>query len=193
MTVALTGRAIDVETLAADLGERREELLGFVLRRIKDRAAAEDLLQLAYARAIERMESLEDAGMVRAWFYRILRNMIVDFYRHRAVEARLLEPMETTFDVASKERETRNICGCMEQVVDGLKPEYAHVLREVELSEGEGATIDAYARREGITPGNAAVRAFRARKAMAKGMQHTCGSCAGAGCLDCSCSASAKL
>ncbi|HEY8996808.1 MAG TPA: sigma-70 family RNA polymerase sigma factor [Edaphobacter sp.] len=177
----------DHEAVTAELSGRRDEFLGFVVRRVGDRSTAEDLLQLAYTRAIERMDSLGNPEMARAWFYRILRNIVVDFYRHRAMETKLMEPMEATFDTPIEVREQANICRCMDRAVERLKPEYAQVLREVELAEDDSATIEAYARREGITPGNAAVRAFRARKAMAKSLQHTCGSCAGAGCLDCTC------
>lgn len=187
MVLALTDHEIDVEAIAAGLSGRREEFLGFVVRRVGDRSTAEDLLQLAYTKAIERMDSLGDPEMARAWFYRILRHVVVDFYRRRAVETRLMKPMEATFDAPVELREEANICGCMDRAVERLKPEYAQVLREVELAEDGSATIEAYARREGITPGNAAVRAFRARKAMAKSLQHTCGSCAGAGCLNCTC------
>lgn len=177
----------DHEAVTAELSGRRDEFLGFVVRRVGDRSTAEDLLQLAYTRAIERMDSLGNPEMARAWFYRILRNIVVDFYRHRAMETKLMEPMEATFDTPIEVPEQANICRCMDRAVERLKPEYAQVLREVELAEDDSATIEAYARREGITPGNAAVRAFRARKAMAKSLQHTCGSCAGAGCLDCTC------
>ena len=156
-------------------------------RRVSDHAVAEDLLQIAYSRAMERLGSLKDVESARAWFYRVLRNVVIDFYRRNAVEARLLEPMGDEFDAVEPETEQRNICKCMDRAVDRLKPEYAQILLEVELAEGDGASIEAYAEREGITPGNAAVRAFRARKAMAKSLHHTCGSCAGAGCLDCSC------
>ncbi len=187
MALALTDHELEMEAVTAELSGRRDEFLGFVVRRVGDRSTAEDLLQLAYTRAIERMDSLGNPEMARSWFYRILRNIVVDFYRHRAVETKLMEPMEATFDAPAEVREEANICGCMDRAVERLKPEYAQVLREVELAEGSSATIEAYARKEGITPGNAAVRAFRARKAMAKSLQHTCGNCAGVGCLNCTC------
>jgi RNA polymerase sigma-70 factor (ECF subfamily) len=56
----------------------------------------------------------------------------------------------------------------------------------VDLSEEDGALAH-YAQRTGITATNAAVRGHRARKALARGLRATCGTCAGAGCLDCTC------
>lgn len=168
------------------IGER-ELFLRFVERRIGDRAVAEDLLQSAYVRAIDQVESLRNEESVRAWFYRLLRNAVIDFYRHRAVEERVIRPMADGFDAPAQVVEERKICRCMVRAVDCLKPEYADVLRAVELTDSDAGAVEAYAHRVGITPGNAAVRAYRARKALVKSIQHTCGSCAGAGCLDCTC------
>jgi RNA polymerase sigma-70 factor (ECF subfamily) len=179
--------ANNASQVVADLMEDRERFLRFVERRVHDPAMAEDLLQSAYMRAVAQSDSLRDRELAKAWFYRMLRNAVIDYYRHRAVENRVAVQMPDGFDAAAVTVEQLNICGCMDRAVDRLKPEYAEILREVELAGGDSATVEAYAQRAGITPGNAAVRAYRARKAMAKSLTHTCGSCAGAGCLDCTC------
>ncbi|MDE1175459.1 MAG: sigma-70 family RNA polymerase sigma factor [Edaphobacter sp.] len=169
-----------IEELLAE----REQFLGFVQRRLNDRAAAEDLLQTVYLRALAQVEGLRDLAAGRAWFYRMLRNAIIDDYRRRAVETRVVEPMAEGFDAAAIPVIQPNLCRCMDRAVDAMKPEYADALRGIDLTEGG---VDRYAQGAGITTGNAAVRVFRARKALAKSLQQICGSCAGAGCLDCSC------
>ena len=77
----------------------------------------------------------------------------------------------------------------MSQLADTLKPEYAEVLRRVEL---EGVRLADYAASVGITSSNAGVRVFRARKALLEQVKRSCGSCAEHGCLDCTCGSGAR-
>ena len=80
------------------LVDRRRRFLQFVVRRVKDHTIAEDILQAAYARAFNRQSSLRSNDSVKAWFYRILRNAIIDYYRRRDVEGRVLEPLSPEAD-----------------------------------------------------------------------------------------------
>ena len=61
---------------------------------------------------------------------------------------------------------------------------YAEALREVDLG---GASVMAWAERAGITANNASVRLFRAREALRRQVERSCGTCATHGCEDCSC------
>lgn len=178
------------ETTLQSLLDLRRRFLGFVERRVNDRAAAEDILQSAYVRALDTHGQLRDDESAVAWFYRILRNAIIDHYRRRTTEeaglerwARELET-ETEPDMALFE----TTCQCIAGALDTLTPSYASFLREVDLEEASLAT---YAKAHGITAGNAAVRAHRARAALRKELIRCCGSCADHGCLDCSCRAKA--
>lgn len=76
------------------------------------------------------------------------------------------------------------ICACVSRLATTLKPEYAEVLQDVEV---EGLPLKVYAERHGITPGNAAVRVYRARRALKTQVVASCGACATHGCLDCQC------
>lgn len=170
----------------ANLTQQRSRFLAFVERRVRNHAIAEDILQAAYTRALSQAGSLQSSDVANAWFFRILRNAIIDHYRHHAVEERIFEswaleidPPATTFDPAPA-----NPCACVHGALDSIQPAYSEVLREVDLAE---ATLDSFAQRSGITTGNAAVRAHRARRALHKQLLHTCGTCAQAGCLDCTC------
>ena len=62
----------------------------FVRRRLGDDAMAEDVLQESLMRAVERQHTLQKRENVVGWFYRILRNAIVDVYRSRATESKKL-------------------------------------------------------------------------------------------------------
>lgn len=161
--------------------------LDFLERRVGSRAIAEDLLQEAFVRGIDRAGSLRRAESATAWFYRMLRNALVDHFRRQQAEGRALAAaaLETpqAFD-AEQEELHRVVCECLGELVETLRPEYASALRRVEL---EGRSVRDYAGEAGITPNNAAVRLHRARQALRRQVERSCGTCAIHGCEDCAC------
>ena len=50
---------------------------------LHDREEALDAVQTAVCKALEKQDSLKDAGAMRTWFYRILVNVCTDALRHR--------------------------------------------------------------------------------------------------------------
>jgi len=168
----------------------RRQFLGFIERRVEDRAAAEDILQTAYVRLLDSGDQLRESESAVAWFYRVLRNAIIDHYRRRSSEGAALERWVQEIESASRAEPDleETACQCIGGALETLAPAYASLLREVDLGE---TTLSGYAKSQGITPGNAAVRAHRARNALRKQLMICCGSCAMHGCLDCSCKASA--
>jgi len=180
------------ETTLSSLLELRRQFLGFVQRRVDDRAIAEDILQSAYVRALDRDSQLRENESAVAWFYRILRNAIIDHYRRRTVEETALnrwaQQLQTETEIDPQLFEAA--CQCIAGALETLTPAYAAFLREVDLGE---STVTDYAKSHNITPGNAAVRAHRARTALRKQLIRCCGTCATHGCLECSCLAQAAV
>ena len=172
--------------LTAQLVENHRYFLGFLERRVNDRAMAEDILQDAFVKALERGEDLREQTSSIAWFYRMLRNSVIDQYRRTGARNRALEgfarEIEGAVEPPPEIREV--ICGCVSRLAATLKPEYAEAIRRIEL---EGSTVQDYAAEAGITSNNAAVRVFRAREALRKQVRTSCGTCAEHGCLDCRC------
>src|ERR1700722_5017332 len=78
-------------TTIEGLVARRKQFLRFVESRVETTATAEDIIQSAYLRAVQQISDLRDNESATAWFYRILRNAVIDHYRHRAAEDRALE------------------------------------------------------------------------------------------------------
>ncbi len=164
------------------------EFLAFLERRVESRAVAEDILQAAFTRGLERGGDVQDEKVV-AWFYRVLRNAVIDHYRQRSSTARAMEAWGREFpDVQEPEAELRReICHCVSGLLETLKPEYREALRIVDLQEGK---LKDLAQQSGITAENAAVRVHRARAALRRRIEQACGTCSVHGCLDCSCEAS---
>lgn len=171
--------------LAALVANHRE-FLAFLERRVGDRAIAEDLLQEAFVRSIDRLGELRDDESARAWFYRTLRNAVIDHYRRRAASDRRLEALaaELEPDGAAPADLEQVVCSCVGRIADTLKPEYALALKRIEL---DGLPVVEFAREAGISESNAGVRVFRAREALRREVARSCGTCAEHGCFDCTC------
>src|SRR5947209_19107780 len=75
----------------AELVQSHRELLRFVERRVGSRAEAEDILQEAFVRGVQQAPALRDGDASTAWFYRMLRNAIIDRFRRRGAAERALE------------------------------------------------------------------------------------------------------
>ncbi len=176
--------------IVAALVQNHRQFLSFLEKRVGGRSEAEDILQEAYARGLGKLDSIRDDELAVAWFYRLLRNAVIDRARNLGTRAKQLakfaSELETTTEPDGEARST--VCQCVVTLAATLKPEYGEALRRIEL---EGASIKEYAAEAGISDNNAAVRAFRARTALRKQLALSCGTCAEHGCFDCTCGTSA--
>lgn len=172
--------------VAGRLVESHRQFLGFLEKRLGDRALAEDILQDAFVKSLEKGEHVREDESAVAWFYRLLRNAIVDHYRRGDVRNRALELLATEMKdaVEPPPQISGAICACVGELASNLKPEYAEAIRRVEL---DGVAVQAFAGEAGISANNAAVRVFRAREALRKQVKASCRTCADHGCLDCTC------
>src|SRR5258708_30008457 len=160
------------------------KFLSFLSARVEDRAAAEDILQSAYLKAVELGSDIRDDESTVAWFYRILRNAITDHYRRRAARTRAHESFAAETPVSYEEELTQTACACIGDVIRDLKSEYRTAIEQVDLG---GVTVEAFAQSQQTSANNASVRLHRARKAVAKKLTTACGVCAKLKCLDCTC------
>ncbi|WP_263365729.1 RNA polymerase sigma factor [Edaphobacter bradus] len=171
----------------ADLFQQRDQFLSFIRKRVESSATAEDILQSAYVRAMEKSSSLRSGDSIVAWFYRVLRNAVIDHYRHRAAEDRAFDGWAQ--DVATETQPDSlaedSTCHCVLGALNKLKPTYSEILREVEL---DGKSLEAVANATGITAGNAAVRVHRARQSLKKQLTLVCGTCCTSASSNCTCS-----
>lgn len=174
------------EEALSRLVESRGKFLGFLRKRISSADVAEDLLQNAFVKSIEKGGELRDSESIVPWFYRVLRNSVVDYYRQSGRKEQELSGILADLEAYAKATTDpeNEVCQCVNPLLDNLKPEYRDALTTIDLGDGSLADL---ASRAGITEGNAAVRVHRARQAMLKQVQMTCGACAEHHCVDCHC------
>lgn len=167
-----------------DILEMRAQFLGFLKARLKNEDLAEEVLQAAYLKSLEKSADLKDGESIVAWFYRILRNTIVDHYRKAKVHKKALSATTKAEQAVDDAQLQKTVCKCVSALVPTLKPEFAEVLWKADL---EGAPVQEVAVQIGLTANNASVRLHRARKALRDQVIQVCGSCADHGCVNCSC------
>src|SRR5688572_3355165 len=150
-----------IQTLVSN----HRSFLAFLQTRVHDRALAEDILQEAFVRGLDKLGTLASDESATAWFYRILRNAVVDHHRRRASVDKKLEAFAAELEQhVEPQGDVRGaVCRCVGELASTLKPEYAEALKRVEI---DGVAVKDYAVEARITSSNAAVRVFRAREAL---------------------------
>jgi RNA polymerase sigma factor (sigma-70 family) len=171
--------------LTAVLLDNHERFLSFLEKRTESREVAEEILQASIVRGLERSDTLQDNDKVVAWFYRLLRNAVIDYYRAKGTKAKALERLlqETETTVAPPEME-KLICTCIDTLIPTLKAEYTEILTSVEL---QGKSLREFAAEHSLQTNNATVRLHRARQALKRQIELTCGACSTHACLECTC------
>ena len=166
--------------------ENHRAFLTYLERRVGDRALAEDILQDAFTKVVDRPEQAPvDEGVV-PWFYRMLRNAAIDQFRRRSTASRAVEGFARELETHTSPEPVleAEICACVGRLAATLKPEYAEVLQAIDVG---GNSVKAFADQRGLTASNAGVRVFRARAALRKRVTESCGTCAEHGCRNCTC------
>lgn len=182
-------RTQHVDPIAAKLLASHRELLAFLQTRVGDRSVAEDLLQDAFVRGLDKAAALGDEESALRWFRRVLANAAIDHARRKATAAGALEGLarELGADGEESSEASRTVCRCVGDLAGTLSPEYAAALHRIEI---DGVAVKDFAVEAGITSANAAQRVFRAREALRERVVRACRTCAEHGCVDCTCARS---
>ena len=162
----------------------RSEFLRFLGARVEDAATAEDILHSAYQKTLEHGSEIRNTESTLAWFYRILRNAVIDHYRRNAARSKAHTEFANESPVSYEPELAGAVCACVNNVVHDLKSEYRTAIEQVDLG---GNSIEEFAQSEQISPNNASVRLHRARRTVARQLTRICGACAEHKCLDCTC------
>jgi RNA polymerase sigma-70 factor (ECF subfamily) len=168
------------------LVENHRRFQSFLRPRVNSPEDAEEILQSAFATAAEKQQTIQSHETAVAWFYRLLRNALVDYYRKQDLQSRAFDttnPQAVDQAVVDVELE-RTICECLKEVIPTLKSEYSELLQRVDLDRQSVADV---AKSLGISPNNVSVRLHRARASLRERLVQTCGTCTIHGCLDCTC------
>ena len=135
--------------------ELRRRLCRFVERRVRNPQEAEDVVQDIFVRIHRNIEALSSAERLDAWTFRIARNAITDYYRsadRREVSGEVaakalgsaISSENDELPIDARENVTRCITSMVRQLPDGYR-------KAIELTEFEGLTQTAAAKRLGLS------------------------------------------
>lgn len=171
------------EALAAS----QQNFFRFLVRQLGSREDAEDALQEVWLKVVRGKAALDREGSVEVWLRRVLRNVVVDQYRQRAARRRFEDALRREREAVPSDPDPELeavVCICLHRLLSMLKPEYAELLRRVDLS---GEPREWVACQLGLTLNNLAVRLHRARQALRKRLEQTCETCPTDGFRNCAC------
>lgn len=153
-----------VETLWANFAS---QLRGFIRSRVRDHAAAEDILQESFLKIHRKLPTLRSDQKVEAWIWRIVRNAITDHFRRDRPNHRLLDDVELPVDPAV---DLPDLACCLREFVDQLTPAHREALL---MTEWDGLAQTELAKRLGLSASGAKSRVQRARTEL-KGLLDAC-------------------
>jgi RNA polymerase sigma factor (sigma-70 family) len=148
----------------------------YALSMLRDRTAAEDVVQETFLRVQRGLATLREPEKVTAWVLRITHNLCLDHLRGRQ-GSRVATDVDQELDVPDlahdyhKDMEREQMGACVRAKID-LLPEnlraVVHLNDVLELSQAEIAEI------LGIEVGNVKVRLHRARKRLGEILEAEC-------------------
>jgi RNA polymerase sigma-70 factor (ECF subfamily) len=157
--------------LASDDGVRTvytahgPELYRFALRSLGDRGLAEEAVQETFVRAWQAADRFDDAlGSLRTWLFAIVRNVVIDLSRARAVRPALArDPSASEPADVDNELERVLVTWQVEEALQKLSAEHRDALVQVHY---RGRAYQDVARDLGVPVGTVKSRVYYALKAM---------------------------
>lgn len=142
------------------------ELYRFALRSLGDRGLAEEAVQEAFVRAWQAADRFDDAlGSLRTWLFAIIRNVVIDLTRARAVRPGLsaVETRDDNVVHADDSIEHALVAWQVEEALTKLSDEHRRALVEVHYKSRPYQDV---AQELGVPVGTVKSRVYYALKAM---------------------------
>lgn len=167
-----------------ELLHQEGRFLRFVQSRLGRPDHAEDILQSAYLKSLEKSAQIRSEESIVAWFYTLLRHAIADHFRSQRREtgegSAPFESLEAPEDADLRSSSE----DCVRVAMRGMRAEDIQLIQWVDLEGVEVAEVGA---RLSLAPKLVSQRLFRARQALRTRLQELCRSCTATKCLYCRC------
>jgi RNA polymerase sigma-70 factor (ECF subfamily) len=156
-----------LETVWTDVASK---LRGYIRTRVRDHAAAEDILQDVFVKAHSRIAQLKSPEKLEGWLFLIARNAVADHYR----KSRSHEELSADLATEAQDPEFENACqlrAAFRRMIEELPAPYGQALT---LTEFEGLTQKQLAERLGISLSGAKSRVQRGREKLKGALLDCC-------------------
>ncbi|MCK0136128.1 MULTISPECIES: sigma-70 family RNA polymerase sigma factor [Arenibacter] len=153
-----------IET-AAIWKKHHSEIYFFILKKVKDEEATREIIQNAFLKIHQKIDTLKDSEKVRAWVFTIVRNEIANYY-NLAIKT-LQSPLN---EISSTYDSYQDFC-CFDRFVTNLPKPYKEVVHLVYL---QGKTQGQAAEMMGISLANVKARIRRAKSLLIHNFNACC-------------------
>jgi len=164
------------------------EVRNYLVRRVGDKATAEDILQNFCIRVMQSGTQLRDDRSAIGWLYTVLKSVLMDHFRKETVrrsgDARYVQERTVLEGDSVGPDENAAVCHCLRGLLPELRPEYAEILRRVDFLEEPRSKVAADM---DVSKENLRVRLHRARLAIGVALKQHCGTCCDSEYRDCFC------
>lgn len=147
-----------------------EQLKSFIAKRVSNEQNAADILQDVFLKIHANIERLNDETRLQAWIYQIARNTLIDHYRRHKVTAAIADEVADPEDGSGNSAVLR-ISDSLKGMVQLLPKKYREAIW---LTEFQGITQVALAKRLGISVSGAKSRVQRGRQLLKKMLLECC-------------------
>ena len=148
------------------------ELRGYLRHRVSDPAAADDMLQDVFVKAMRQGQGFCTLDNPRAWLFQVARNALVDRARtahpHEAFTDELADTTPLSVEPLAP---VDALAGCLQRTLGELQAEDAAILRACDL---EGQTQRAFAQAHGLSLPATKSRLLRARQRLRDRLAQVC-------------------
>lgn len=134
-----------------------DELLSFINLKVKDKSAAEDIVQDVFIKVHTKSHQVKETDKITNWIYQITRNAVVDHFRG---QSKTIAPVNVDWESDNHEFNDC-VAYCLKKLMNTLPDKYRIPL---ELTEIDNVSQYEVAGRLNITYSAARTRVQRARK-----------------------------
>jgi RNA polymerase sigma-70 factor (ECF subfamily) len=116
--------------------EYHDKLLSFILKRVKNKTIAEDILQDVFLKILSKIHTLKDTSKLKSWLYQVTRNAVSDYHNNsEKLNNIYADKPDTVFE--DEENVQEEVAGWLGSLIKSLPDKYREA---IELSEFEGVS-----------------------------------------------------
>lgn len=145
------------------------DLKYFILNKVKDEVAAEDLLQETFIKVHHNLKNLKNPEKLKSWLFAIARNVIMDYFRSMDPKIDIDLPEESIASDDPISNHTRE--DCLQGIIKALPKKYR---RPLVLADIKGMKQQQIAEQLNLPLSTVKSQIQRGRKLVAQGFVDCC-------------------
>ena len=145
-----------------------DDLKRFIVSKVKDNSASDDILQNTFIKIHTKHHTLKDITKLKSWCFTVARNSILDYWKQTNKSFEITDFEKETLILENKHTEK----DCLERILKGLPKKYRD---PIFLSDIKGLKQREVANRLNQSLSTTKSQIQRARKLIAKGFMDCCG------------------